>query len=195
MASLLLYQVADPKIVPGLPEALEELKSHTKVTVRTAEVPAVAGELAGWATEILVSIPVQALVNAATLGVVLWKIIGLIRKAGKKTFLGKEIVLPLLASKAKEDFGEDLLNDEENPDAIRVWGPMEAEMISGPLTECIEEYEEAFGPIAYFMAIAVARPQNRVRTTYYILGAGGKLCGSWTTQTFSERVPEFLRPG
>lgn len=71
----------------------------------------------------------------------------------------------------------------------------EVELIDGPAAECIEEYAEALGPVGYFMAIAVARPNNRVRTIYYLLGGGGKLCASWATQTYTEKVPEFLRPG
>ena len=71
---------------------------------------------------------------------------------------------------------------------------MDADIIDGPMAGCIESHQEALSPKAYFLAIAKSKPRNRIETTYYLLGAGGKVGGTWTTQTFSERVPEFLRP-
>lgn len=194
MASLLLYQVNDPKHVPGLVEALEELRAYTKAEIRPRQLPAVSGELAGYAIDILISEPVQALTNLAALGAILWKIIDLAKKAGKRIFIGKGSAKLLVAARAKDDLVNDSPSEEVSFESFRVWGPMEAELKDGPIIECVKQYDEAVGPVAYLTAIAIARPRNRVRTTWYLLGAEGRVCGSWTTQTLADRVPEFLRP-
>lgn len=122
VASLLLYQVDDINTIPGVAEVLKDLEAQTEISVKSVEVPATAGELAGIATEILVSVPVQALINAAALGALLWKIIDLAKKAGKEVFIEKGIVKPLLASKAKEELGEESLRDKDALGSVRVWG-------------------------------------------------------------------------
>lgn len=191
IGSILIHKTNDVSDIAGLSEAIDEINAFAEVKISTGHVPAVAGGLAGTALEILLSPTTQALLNAAALGALLWKTIELLRKAGKKILISKDLALPLIASKAKAEFGGDFDQGGEN---IRIWGPMVAELTDGPAATCIEEYEEALGPKSYFMAIAMARPNNIIKTTYYLLSAGGKLCGSWTTQTHSERVPEFLRP-
>ena len=191
MGSILIHKTNDISDVAGLPETIDEIIAFAEVKTSTGHVPAVAGELAGSALEILLSPTTQGLLNAAALGALLWKTIELLRKAGKKLLISKDLTIPLVACKAKAELGREF---EENSENVRIWGPMEAEITDGPAATCIEEYEEALGPKAYFVAFSIARRNNRVKTTYYLLGAGGKLCGSWTTQTDSERVPEFLRP-
>lgn len=177
--------------VAGLSELLEEIRPVAKVDTSTHHVPAVVGELAGTALKILISQPAQAILALVAFGELLWKIIDFLRKRGKKLLISKELATPLVANKAMEDLGNEF---KESSDSVRIWGPMEAQLTDGPVVNCIEEYKEAFGPMGYFIAIAITRPNNRIKTIYYLLGAGGKLCGSWTTQTLSERVPDFLRP-
>jgi len=192
MGSILVHQTKEASSIPGLLEAIKEVKEHSEVQLDYSKTPAVAGELAGTALSILIAQPTQALLNAAALGALLWNVIDILRKAGKKLFITKELAIPLIACRAQDELGSDF---SDSPESVRIWGPMEAEITDGPFVNCIEEYEEALGPIGYFMAISASKPNNRVKTTYYLLAAGGKLCGSWTTQTFSERVPDFLRPG
>lgn len=191
MGSILIHKTGKVGDVEGLLGAIEDLRAHADVRIEQTRVSAVAGELAGVALDILISQPAQAILNAAAFGALLWKVIELLRKAGKKLLISKDLVLPLAASKAKDDLGEDF---SANPESIKIWGPMAASIEEGSALDCLEEYREALGPLAYFMAIAVLVPNNRVKTTYYLLGAGGKVCATWTTQTLFDRVPEFLRP-
>jgi hypothetical protein len=191
IGSILIFQTKDTDEIPGLSSAINEIRNHHEVTLENDTFSAVIGEFAGDVLDILIAHPTQAFLNAAALGTVLWKIIDLLRKAGKKIMIGKKLVIPLIASKAQDDFvGDKTLK----PDSFKVWGPMEANIIDGPMAGCIENHLEALSPKAYFLAIAKSKPRNRVKTTYYLLGAGGKVGGTWTTQTFSERVPEFLKP-
>lgn len=191
MGSIFVHTTNELSEVPGLLDLIEELRVHSDVRIEHTEVRAVAGELAGAALDILISQPVQAILNAAALGTLLWKVIDLLRRGGKKLLISKDLVLPLVVSKTKDDLGIDF---DGNLDSIKIWGPMKASIKDGPVANCLEEYKEALGSLAFFMAIAVSMPNNRVKTIYYLLGAGGKVCGTWTTQTLSERVPEFLRP-
>jgi len=191
MGSILIHQTDRVSDIAGLSEVIDEIGELAEIKIRTSHVSAVAGELAGTAIEILLSPTTQALLNAAALGALLWKVISLLGLAGKKVFISKDLTVPLIASKVKDELEHEFDEWSEN---IRIWGPMEAEITDGPAANCIEEYEEALGQIAYFIALAIPKPNNRVKTIYYLLGAGGKLCGSWTTQTYIDRVPEFLRP-
>ena len=193
-SGIIILQAEDYRTIPGLAEVLEEMKPHSNVKIKTDHIPAVIGEFAGMATEIVLSDYSQALLNAAALGAILWKAIELIKKAGKRIVIGKEIVLPLVASKAEENFEDEFSAARGNEESIRVWGPMAAELTDGPFSAFDMECEQNLGEEAYFMAMSVALPRNRVKTIYYILGGKGEILSSWTTQTFSERVPDFLRP-
>lgn len=184
---LSIYRLSDINEVEGLEASLDQLKQYTQVHVSQRYVPAVAGELAGTITDILLSSQVQAVTTAAELGALLWGTIKCIKAAGKYLRLKKGIVRPLLAAKVQEEIGPE---DVGLASGV-VWGPMDAEILFGPGRGFDRDGQT---PAAYFMAIAVPRPKHRVRTIYYLLGSDGEICASWSTQTLRDRVPEFLRP-
>ena len=190
---LTIYRLRDVSEITGLSDSLDQLRSQTEVRLAKEHVPAVAGELVGIATEILLSPSVQALTTAAELGALLWGSIKCVKVAGKYLRIGKGLVRFLLAAKAREELEtEGEAGAAGLADGV-VWGPMETEPLSGFALECGFD-RDGQSPTAYFMAIAVSRPKQRVRTIYYLLGADGEVCASWSTQTLRDRVPEFLRP-
>lgn len=193
-STLTIYRMGRPEEIEGISASLDLLREKTHIIVTQKKVPAVVGELAGTATEILLSDPVQALKSAVEIGILLWGIIKAAKNMGKYLRIGKGIVVPLLAAKAHEDVLKDGLPEGAYFDEARVWGPMEAEPTGGFAMDCSIEWDGATSPVAYFMGIAIARPKQRVRMFWYLLGAGGNVCASWTTQTLRERVPEFIRP-
>ena len=71
---------------------------------------------------------------------------------------------------------------------------MDAEPMFGGVMSCLEGWDEATTPIAYFIGIVIQRPNGRSKTLWYLFGAGGHLCAAWTTQTLTERLPDFLKP-
>ena len=79
-------------------------------------------------------------------------------------------------------------------DKARVWGPMEIDSIDGPLFNYISSEIEALVPFALLMVVMIPIRRNRSRTYWNILKADGEILGSWTTQTLTERLPDFLRP-
>lgn len=188
-AVLTLYRVRTLDDIDGLKEDIAELESKVKISISQCKVPAFVGELAGTAMDILVSEPVKALLAAAGVGRILWSIVRRVKNAGKSLRIGKELVRLMLAAKVCDE-----VSLETGLDDCRVWGPMEAEPLSGIIADSLDDWDGATSPVAYFMCIVVPVPRKRVRTLWYLLGSGGVLYGSWKTQTLRERVPEFLRP-
>jgi len=191
---LTLYRVPDPSEIKDLNIHIARLDSKVTITVSQEKVPAVVGDLAGIATTILLSDPVQALTTAAEIGALLWGIVKSAKAAGKYLRIGKSLVRPMIAAKASDDISKEYSSKIVNIGNGHVWGPMEAEPKAGSIMNCYDDWDSATSPVAYFMGITFPIPRERVRTLWYLLGAGGKLCGSWETQTLRERVPEFLRP-
>lgn len=188
-STLTIYRLRDVNEVAGLRASLSPLNTYAQVHLSKGRVPAVAGDLAGILTEILLSPQVQALTTAAELGALLWATIKCVKAAGKYLRIGKGLVKYLLAAKAQEQLGA----QDTGLTAAVVWGPMDVELLSGFALSCGFD-RDGQAPPAYFMAIAVPRPNQRVRTIYYVLGADGEICASWSTQTYRDRLPEFLRP-
>ena len=187
-ATLTIYRLRNVGEIPKLQELLDQLGSHAEVRLSKRRTPAVAGELAGQLLEILLLPEVQAIATAAALGDLLWKIINHVRAAGKYLRIGKGIVKSVLLADAKQKLEE----DGSLEDAI-VWGPMEVVVLPGfDLKPGFDRDGET--PEAYFLAIAIPRSKQRVRTVYYLLSADGEIRASWWTQTLVQRIPEFLRP-
>ena len=116
---LSIYRLRDVSEVEGLSSSLR-LHPYAQVLVSKRHIPAVAGDLAGIVTDILVSPQVQALTTAAELGGLLWGTIKCIKAAGKHLRLGKWLVSYLLAARAKEALEA---ADTGLAPAV-VWGPM-----------------------------------------------------------------------
>ena len=194
MALLTIYQLEDVQAIEGLKDRIDELGKHISVDVRREHAPAVVGELAGMAVDLLMSPPVQVTLSSIAVGQIIWQIIDLARRAGKKLHIEKPIAKLLVATKAIEAEKETFPNEEIDPKRIVVYGPMDAEPESGFAEQCFELWDSASAPVAHFMAVVFPRPRNRVRTVWYLFSGGGDVCASWSTQTFSERLPDFLNP-
>jgi hypothetical protein len=192
-ALLTIYQTATLSEIEGAEDAVHLLENKTSVSLSRSKEPAVLGELAGWAQQMLLSDPAQSGIAAAEIGAILWAIIKAAKRAGKHLRVGKGLVKPLLLAIVGE-------NEESGDTKVSVlsnsvvWGPMAAEPLGGLALQGTQDWDGATDPLAYFMAIVSPRPRNRVRTVWYLLSSGGQLCGSWVTQTYRERLPEFLRP-
>jgi len=193
-ASLTIYKTRNIGEIEGLDEIITSLQSKTPISIDQLKVPAVVGELAGIATDILLSDPLQAIITAVEVGGLLWGIVQLAKRAGKHIRIGKGIARPILLSKAHEEIKNQHPSEQIDFETIKVWGPMAAEPMEGNITECYKSWDEATDPIGYFMGIIIPRPRNRAKTLWYLLGAGGELCGSWATQTFIDRLPDFIKP-
>mgnify|MGYP000672149023 CR=1 FL=1 len=192
--SLTIYRLRELNEIENLSDRIDELRYQgADVTLMKEYIPPFVGELTGIATKILLSTSAQALVNLVAIGKILWDIIKLVKNAGKRMRIGKKLVKPLIVAKAMENIESQLENATEINRA-KVFGPMEAEPEAGAVKICYESWDQAMDPVAYFMALALPIPRGRVRTLWYLLCAGGDLVASWRTQTFSERVPDFLRP-
>ncbi len=194
-AVLTILKTSSTDQIPGLQDNLINLEKLTKVQVKSEHVPAVVGQsLAGEAIKIILSDPVQTIKNAAEIGILLWGILKAVQALGKKIHLTKKIAGPLLISKSKQDAISNKVYVNDLMDKARVWGPMEIDSIDGPLFNYISSEIEALVPFALLMVVMIPIRRNRSRTYWNILKADGEILGSWTTQTLTERLPDFLRP-
>ena len=170
---------------PALAEAVSQLEGATEVEITEKHVPAVAGELAGDAIQILLSDPVEAFTTAVEIGALIWGVIKAMRVAGKHLSLGKKEVKALAAAEAKE------VHDEAQPQGEPViWGPMTAQPESGKTAECMSEHSQRMLLTAIVFPIARAR----ARTYWYLISDEGDVCATWSTQTLRDRLPDFLKP-
>lgn len=188
---LTIYQLEEIPPHSALASAVDQLHGVANVEQRKAEAFAYVGELAGPAVDLLLRQDVQALATAMEIGGGLWAVVRAAKKLGKKAAASKKLIGWMGLHQAKDD----IPSDPERWEAqVRVWGPMavaDEEGLPGP---CLEPWDKATSPVACFMAVAVAQPRKRVRTSWMLLGADGLVCASWRTQTLAERVPEHMRP-
>lgn len=181
--------------IPGLQENLVELEKLTEVRIKFEYIPSVVGQsLAGEAIKIILSDPIQALKNAAEIGLMIWGILKAVQAVGKKIHLTKKMAAPLLISKVKQDVISEKLYENDLLEKAKIWGPMEIDSIEGPIFKFTSSEIEALVPFALMMAVILPIPGGRSRTYWNILKADGEILGSWTTQTLTERLPDFLKP-
>jgi len=154
------------------------------------QLPHIWGELGGECANFILSNPVQAAKNAVEIGIVLWGAIKGARAIGKKLYLGKELIKPLIFAKAKEEIGSEDTKIE-NP---IIWGPMEIEPLSGIAFENLDDWDQTTSPIAYLTSISLKSENDRTKILWYIIGAGGNLYASWYTQHLSENIKQFWSP-
>jgi hypothetical protein len=188
-----IYQLEDIHDLPEIEDEISKLQRLADVSVSQRPIPAVVGDLAGIATKILLSEPVQAFTTAVEIGGILWAIILGAKRAGKSIRVGKGMVRPLLLSKLKSQTSNDYQTDNLDLEESFVWGPMETDPISGFAEDLNKGWDGATCPICYFMAVVVPRDRDRIRTFWYLLSASGEVVSAWTTQTMAERVPDFLK--
>jgi len=194
-AVMTILNTSSSEPILGFQDYIANLEKFTKIEVSSEHVHAVVGqELAGETIKVILSDPAQAIKNAAEIGLILWGMIKAVHALGKKLHLTKKIAYPLLFSKSKQDAISDKVHQLNSIKNARVWGPMEIDSINGPLFTYVESDLEALVPFALLMAVIVPIHRNRSRTYWNILKADGHILGSWTTQTLTERLPDFIRP-
>ena len=194
-AVLTILRTSTVDDIPGLRDEITRLESLTNVRLKSDYVPTVVGSaLAGDVIQIILSDPVQALKTVAEIGILLWGILKSIKLLGKHVHFTKKLTFPLLISKSKDDSISDGCYDDRLFNKAKVWGPMEIDSIDGPFFEYSSSEIEALVPFAMLMAVVVPIHKNRSRTYWNILKADGNILGSWTTQTFTEKLPDFLKP-
>lgn len=193
--SLVIYELENTDDIKGLNECIESLREMQEIKVEHKHVPAVVGELAGIATEILLSDTVQITLTSIGIGQLLWKTVGLIKSAGKKLSIGANVARLIALFKASEDENNDFHKESLDFNKVVVYGPMCAE-VNSELSQSYdktEEDDECF-PGAFFIGIVFPRPRNRVKTIWFLFRESGTIITSWSTQTFFERMPDFLNP-
>jgi hypothetical protein len=192
-SALLIYKSTRSSVEPEVAEALRQLE-QTSVSIEEAHVPAVVGNLAGTAINILLSPEGQALANLIQIGTPLWFVVRAAARAGRRVFVHKKAAGPLAAAAMKEELNQQGSTKDLDFSKSKVWGPMEAEPLVGFSPDSFAN-DGASSPAAYFVAIAMQWPCSRVRTYWYVVTDRGELACAWWTQTLRERVPEFLQPG
>lgn len=193
-ATITIFRTSSLEDMPILNDYINQLEKNTKVQLHSEHMPAVVGELAGKAIQIILSDPIQAVKNAAEIGILLWGVLKAIKSVGKHVHLTKKAGRLLLLSKSKEDAISEGRYNEISFEKARVWGPMEIDSVKGPLFEYLSSEVEALVPFAMLMAVIVPIKGDRARTYWNILKADGEILGSWTTQTLISRLPDFLKP-
>lgn len=194
LPALIIYQVVAPEDLPDLSQVINDLQTRVPLEIRKCDVPAVVGELAGAAIDILISNPVQAILNAAEVGTLIWVLIKKVKAGGRCLRINKALARILMIARATEDLRKDARRPEKLISRARVWGPMDAQSLGGMISECGGDTDDAYMPEAFLMAVVFPWPRKRARTYWYLMSAGGILCASWCTQTFVRRLPSFLKP-
>jgi len=179
----------------GLQEEIDKLRVYTDVNIEKSEYPAALGELAGIATEILLSKPIQTVANAAQVGTLLWTIIKIIKSTGKSIYVSKAISRLLILAKFNDDHNKEIDSKLDKMNDCVEWGPMTVSNTTGVLYECESLKYDAIGPPAYFMAIALPIKNNVTKMVWYIMNNEGEICATWNTQTKTDRLPDFLKKG
>lgn len=178
--------------IPGLEEQIKNLQTKTSTEIVVIDEPAVLGEFGGRAIDIILSDPIQAAKSAVEIGILLWGIVKIVKAAGKVIQFGKKIAQYLLFAKLKIDYVDDQSSKEMLLEKAKIWGPMEIDPIGGSLFEQFTPSIE--GPFAFLMAIVIPIQRKRARTFWYIIRTDGDILATWRTQTFIERLPDFLKP-
>lgn len=130
-----IYRLRRKEIDPALSDAVSRLEEAAEVEVTEKRVPAVAGQLAGEAIQILLSDPVQAFTTAAEIGALIWGIIKAARAAGKHLSVGPKEAKAMAASESKEKVDKD---PYLKPEPL-IWGPMVAVPEDIRTEECTDE--------------------------------------------------------
>jgi len=187
-----IFQTKTLDEIPELAEHIKNLEAKTSTEITIIDEPAVLGEFGGRAIDIILSDPIQAAKSAVEIGILLWGIVKIVKAAGKVIQFGKKIARYLLFAKLNADYVDDQGSKEMLLEEAKIWGPMEIDPIGGSLFEQFTPSIE--GPFAFLMAIVIPIQRKRARTFWYIIRTDGEILTSWRTQTFIERLPDFLKP-
>mgnify|MGYP006305210781 CR=1 FL=1 len=180
--AITIYRTHRSELEADLADKILQLENWKGVEVSHERYPAVIGELAGEAVQVLTSDSVQAFTKLVEIGGLVWATIEALRKAGKHFDIGKTEAKAIAAHKT-----EDELEGDTVPTPV-VWGPMKARPESGiPKEHLLEE-----NPGIFFVGVVTPRPNERARTYWYLVSKEGEIIVNWHTQTLRERLPDFL---
>lgn len=176
--------------IEGLQEIIDEINSYVNIKLEKEDIPAFFSDFCGEAINLFLTSEVQALVNVFAIGKILCKLKNIITDAGKAIFFSKGIAKFLLFFKAAKEQG---LEENEIQQSI-CWGPMTAEALSDNLTGLFHSKVDSMTDQIYFMAVVFPVNKHKVRTIWQLISADGSVHVSWATQTYEDRVTEFLNP-
>lgn len=191
-AALLIFQTTRRQAEPDLRDTLTQVEALGG-RIKETRLPAVHGELAGTALQVLLSEPVQAFINAIELGGAFWLAIAAARRVGRKVWVGKPAARVMGAAKVESELLKELRGQRASRSEIVVWGPMHAEPIAG-FKDTYFFQDVAGTATVHLVAFVVPWPNRRARTYWYLISDSGELCASWYTQTLRSRLPDFLKP-
>ncbi len=198
MATITIFQTKSLNEIPNAELTIKQINTHS-VEIKNKYESAVIGELAGEAIEIILSKPVQTILSIAgilDLGNRVWELTKSIDKAGRICHVDKEFASALVLAKAikkyKKMYPEEF--NDLHPDNIKTIGIMDASPTSSKLSNiCYKDFDDEGREVVYFMGVVIKRPNSRSLTLWYIIRADGKICSSWETQTFTDRLPVEYR--
>lgn len=192
--SICIFQTDNLDELSEIQPYLEKLKELEDVRIEYFHQSAVAGELAGMAVEILMSKEVQIALSSVAVGQILWQMLGGLKKLGKKFSITSNTAKLIALFKTSEA----IQTDREDIDVkdYLVYGPMTAELDVDLSVLCANEDTESDEMYfdTCFLAVVFPRPRQRVKTIWYLFQHTGDILASWSTQTYAERMPDFLNP-
>ncbi|HIF9309360.1 TPA: hypothetical protein ACX6RK_001573 [Photobacterium damselae] len=192
--SICVYQTDDLDKLSEIQPYLNKLKELEDVKIEYFHQSAIVGELAGTAADILMSKEVQLTLSTIAVGQVLWQLIGILKKLGKKFSISHNTAKRIALFKTNEAI--ESCGEKSDVSNYLVYGPMTAELDIELSSLCVNDDTDSDD--AYFdtcfLAVVFPRPRDRVKTIWYLFQHSGEILASWSTQTYADRMPEFLNP-
>lgn len=199
MASITIFQTESLSEIPKAKTTIKKIRKTHDVDIKKEHESAVIGELAGIATEILMSPIVQTpltILGLMELGKNGWKLIKKVHQTDKVCHIDKEFASALVMAKALKNYQKQYPReyDDLTPDDIKTIGIMDAApMTKNLINTCFKNFNDEGRDVVYFMGVVIKKPPRRSLTLWYIIRADGKICSAWNTQTLTERLPEEYR--
>ncbi len=192
--SICVYQTDDLDELSEIQPYLNKLKELETVEIEYFHQSAVVGELAGTAVDILMSKEVQITLSTIAVGQVLWQLIGTLKSLGKKFSISHNTAKRIALFKTNEAIVS--RGEKSEVSNYLVYGPMTAELDIDLSSLCANEDTESDDMYfdTCFLAVVFPRPRERVKTIWYLFQHSGEILASWSTQTYANRMPDFLNP-
>ncbi len=192
--SIYIYQTKNLEDLKELQPHLEELRQLEHIEIEYSHQSATAGDLAGMAAKILMSPEVQITLSTIAVAQVVCEILAILKRLGKKFSISSKTAKLVALYKTQEKIND--VGKEYILDKIVTYGPMRAELDVSLSQLCKNEdaLEDDMHFSTYFLGVVFPRPRNRVKTIWYLFQHSGDILASWSTQTLSERMPDFLNP-
>nr|WP_321281176.1 hypothetical protein [uncultured Vibrio sp.] len=192
--SICVYQTDDLDELSEIQPYLNKLKELETVEIEYFHQSAVVGELAGTAVDILMSKEVQITLSTIAVGQILWQLIGTLKSLGKKFSISHNTAKRIALFKTNEAIVS--RGEKSEVSNYLVYGPMTAELDIDLSSLCANEDIESDDMYfdTCFLAVVFPRPRERVKTIWYLFQHSGEILASWSTQTYANRMPDFLNP-